>query len=350
MMKYFLFNKAADYERGRRWNIRTGGEGLALETAGQDQPGFWISPVMDGGETGICWQRLHMDCIVGENMAYGISVYGTDSTNVAERTETVIRENRDSFLRCSEPLRPLKLMDFQNPVDVLLDRAVCRYLWIGITLWGNGGTGPAVRRIQVWFPAKSWVTYLPEYYQEQKNTFLERYLAVFQTIYEELERDIRTSSGRLELQTEDESQFRQLANWLDMDNGQMWPQDRLRRYLSVGAAAYRNRGTRRGLERLVECFTGEHPFIVEKADQPYCFFLFIVERAVPDRKGYKTLLQVIRESVPAHMEVKLVILRPYLFLNQDSYVGINSVLGAYCPAVLDGIARIPLAVLGGKTS
>lgn len=349
-MKYFLFNKTTDYRRGRSWNVRTDSGGLSLENDGQGRLGGWASQILDGGESGIHWQRLCMDCTLGENMAYTVSVYGTDSPGAAERSERLIREEENSLKRVTELLRPFKLLEFQNPRDVLLTRAVCRYLWIVMVLWGNGGGGPSVGRIQIWFPAKSWVSYLPEYYQEQKNTFLERYLFVFQTIYEEMEREIRSSAGRLELQTENREQFLRLTDWLGMDNRQMWPQERLRRYLAMGAAAYRDRGTRRGLLRLVECFTGESPFIVEREGQPYCFFLFLVERAVPSLKEYKTLMKVIRESVPAHMEVKLVILRPYLFLNQDSYLGINSVLGECCPAVLDGISRIPLAVLGGKLS
>lgn len=349
-MDYFLFNKASDYGKGRGWNVRADSGGLALEKGGQERQGGWISHILDGGEGGIHWHRLCMDCTLGENMAYAAAVYGTDSPEEAEKAGRLIREEQDSFQRLLGLLQPFKILEFQNPSDVLLNRASCRYLWIAVRLWGNGGGSPVIGKMQIWFPAKSWVSYLPEYYQGQNNTFLERFLAVFQTIYEELEQDIRTSAGRLELQTENREQFDQLTGWLNMDNRQMWPQERLRRYLAMGAAAYRDRGTRRGLERLVECFTGERPFIVEREDQPYSFFLFITERAAPAMKEYKALLKVIRESVPAHMEVKLVILRPYLFLNQDSYLGINSVLGECCPAVLDGISRIPLAVLGGKLS
>lgn len=348
-MEYFLFNKTSDYKKGRTWNITAEAGGLILENPGQGQMGGWVSHILDAGESGTYWHRLCVNCTLGENMAYAVSVYGTDSLNEAGKAGK-LAEEADSWKRLLELLRPWKLLDFQNPRDVLLKQAACRYLWIAVTLWGNGGGSPAVGQIQIWFPSKSWLSYLPEYYQAQKSTFLERYLTVFQTIYEEMEQDIRSSAGRLELQTEEQNQFSQLTGWLNMDNRQMWKQERLRRYLAMGAAAYGDRGTRRGLERLVECFTGEHPFIVEREDEPYRFFLFISERVVPSMKEYKTLIKVIRESVPAHMEVKLVILRPYLFLNQDSYLGINSVLGACCPAVLDGISRIPLAVLGGKTS
>ncbi|MFG6384519.1 MAG: hypothetical protein K1V96_09735, partial [Lachnospiraceae bacterium] len=47
---------------------------------------------------------------------------------------------------------------------------------------------------------------------------------------------------------------------------------------------------------------------------------------------------------PAHIEIHLIILKPYIYLNKNVYIGVNSVLGTYQVANLDGIAAIPSVV------
>lgn len=346
-MNFFIFNKALDFKRGRGFQVIADGTGIRMKQPGGERPGIWISRLLDSQEPENRWHRLLVESRVGENMAFLVTVYGTDRTEEAQLIETMLNGNWEEV---PKRLNRCRILELQNPEDALLHQVCCRYLWIGITLWGNAKGSPQITRMQIWFPQESWISYLPEFYQGQKSTFLYRYLAMFQTIYQEQEWKIRNSAGQLDMQAVEGEAFVRLAEWLNMDNVQMWPEKRLKRYLEHGSMASRQRGTRRGLQWLIECFTGEHPLIVEEKEHPYRFLLFMTERAVPTRKEYKTLLRIIREGIPAHMEVKLVILRPYLFLNQDSYLGINSVLGAYHPAVLDGISRIPLAVLGGKTT
>ena len=45
------------------------------------------------------------------------------------------------------------------------------------------------------------------------------------------------------------------------------------------------------------------------------------------------------------MEVNLVVLKPYIFLSRYSYLGINSVLGQYRQAALDGFSTLPFTEL-----
>jgi len=48
---------------------------------------------------------------------------------------------------------------------------------------------------------------------------------------------------------------------------------------------------------------------------------------------------------PAHMECRIVALKPYIFLGQHSYLGINSVLGQYKAFQLDGLCAVPFSIV-----
>ena len=52
-----------------------------------------------------------------------------------------------------------------------------------------------------------------------------------------------------------------------------------------------------------------------------------------------------KEVKPAHLELNLVLLKPYIFVGMYSYLGINSVLGSYRNMRLDGHSSVPFAVL-----
>lgn len=193
--------------------------------------------------------------------------------------------------------------------------------------------------------------YLPEVYQGKDGEFLERYLCVFQSIYDGLEEDIRQDAMCLDLQSAAPDLLMWLGEWLCAGNSHLWKPENLKQYLKPGAEVYRNLGTPGALVRMVELYTGFAPYLREAGpgDNPHLFRLYINEEAVASPRQYQALLRVIREGKPADMEVQVIALKPYVFLDQDTYLGINSVLNQYGQAVLDSGSSIPYAVLGGHT-
>jgi hypothetical protein len=69
--------------------------------------------------------------------------------------------------------------------------------------------------------------------------------------------------------------------------------------------------------------------------------VIVSEQAVPSPDEHKTLLKIIESAKPAHVEANVVVLKPYIFLDKYSYLGMNSVLGRYRPANLDGFSAVP---------
>lgn len=344
-MNYYLFNKAQDYRRGQLENLTFTKGRLTLEDAEGAKPGRFLSRTFDSWEKETVWHRMAVRALIGANMAVVIRIYATDSE--AERLR--IESYDQDVERRMEEMEGIRRLTVRNPEDVLLHTVQGRYLWIGAVLWGDGQKGPEISLIQIFFPKESWTCFLPEIYQTEEPGFLERFLAVFQTVYGQVEEKIRYGPGYLDIQAAPPDVLVSLGRWLHVDNIHLWTTSHLRKYLEQGARMYERRGTAAGLERMVEIFIGEKPFIQEngKEGPAHQFRLFLSEKAVPDPKTYQALSRIVREGKPADMEADVIILRPWLVLGQHTYLGINSYLNDYREARLDGQGMMGSTMLGG---
>lgn len=348
-MKYLLFNKESDYRRGQMENLRFKNRELVLEDCDAKKAGRFLSRTLDSGEAETIWHRMVMDARIGENMAIYVYFYATDSRIRAGEAERLWGSGECNLAEMVPRMADIHKLEIRNPGDILLHEVQGRYLWLGMVVWGNGMEGPAVRTIQIYFPKEVWNRYLPEIYQGENQAFLERFLSVFQSIYEDFEMRIRKDTSWLDLAAVDGEMLHWLAGWIHVENGQLWEAERLRRYLMEGAALFAQRGTARGLVRMVGIFTGETPYLaeMEPGKDPHWFTLFLKERVIADSRSYLAVERVIREGKPADMEVNLVPLKPYLFLDRDTYLGINSQLNGYGPAVLGAESALDFVILGG---
>lgn len=355
-MKYFIFNKDMDYERGVYSNLLTAQGTIRAKNPDSGRPGIFLSRILDSREEETIWHRLVMESACGDNMAIRLKVHAADSAVRAamawERcrqgclegtTENVGSGGTDAAESCL-------CLESENPQDILLHRVRGRYLWFILILYGNGDGSPIVRDIRLYFPKETWMRFLPEIYQGAESDFLERYLCIFQSVYDSLGDKIRRDAIFLDLQAADPQLLLWLSGWLCAGNSHLWKPEQLKQYLKTGAMVYKNLGTAGALERMVKLYTGFKPYLREPGtgDNPHLFRLYIMEEAVASPRQYQALLRIIREGKPADMEVQVIPLKAFVFLNQDTYLGINSVLNQYGQAVLDSGSSIPYAVLGGR--
>lgn len=345
---YFILNKTSDYEGGYLKNAVYVNRGVEILNSASEGPGIFFSKLLDSGVGGNDWHRLRADLRMGDNMAVEVAVYTMDSEEGHRRIQELLRGERvepDEKLKQTEGFCRCR---FHNPEDVLLFEVSGRYLWLSVIMWGSHAGGPWIGNLQVFFPKRSWTSYLPEIYQGRKGSFTDRFLGIFQTIYEELETDIRNNPAMLDIAAAEDRMVIWLAEWMDMDNSFSWRTDRLRLYLADGAAVFADRGTKRGLKHMVRMYTGAMPYLVEPEERSGEFLLLISQSAVPSPKEYQALLRVIREGKPAHMKVRLIVLRPFVFLNRNTYLGVNSCLNRYSQAAFNGSSELGLVRLGGE--
>lgn len=355
-MNYFLFNKQSDFERGYMENICHDRESFWVAKPETKKTGVLISRLLNSREKGCIWHRMVMESKSMADTSVQFSFYASDDPKpyTSFCSPNLLIEEKKRLLL------PYLVKKELNPKDILLHDAKGQYLWFLAELYGRGTESPVVGKMQIFFPRESWIRYLPGVYQNQleNGDFLERFLGIFQSIYEDLERNIRSAPRYLDVNGADRPFLDWLASWIDINNPYVWPEDKLRDYLKQAMNLFKKRGTRQGLIDMVELYTGESVYVLEYQQVEHCHmerlygenenvvFLFVPERCITSKKEYLALSGIVEDCKPAHVEVKIISLKPCLFLNHYSYLGINSVLGSYRPLSLDGLSLLPFTALG----
>lgn len=368
--KYFIFNKETDFTRGYSENLVYTQQGLQIDKTGESQ-GTFFSWVLDSREKGTQWHRVQVESNDVFEKSIQILIYASETKFLLwKETRREIKEwIQDKELSIEEKediLKTCLIKQVFHPYDFLLYEVKGRYLWIEIKLLSQDERIPSLKKIKIFFPKESLVQYLPEIYQKQ-NDFLERYLGIFQSMGEDLNECIRNVAEKFEPQRTSMDFLQWIASWLGIEDIYIWSEEQLRYLITHAMTLYQWRGTRRSIMEIVKLYTKEEPYIVEQhaldrfkhnpkrkelfqmlyGESPYIFTVIVSGNTVLDTHDYKVLLRNIEKMKPAHMEVNLVVLKPYIFLDSYCYLGINSVLGQYGNTVLDGVTTMPFAAIKG---
>lgn len=371
-LKYFLFHKALDYKRCFLQNMCYENGKLIASTHKMEQKSFLISRVLDSRETDMEWHRMFLQLDNHGDASYDITIYAANSIkrtieDKESNLEDVIFDTNMDILQKKKIFRPYLQKTVRNTEDILLHEIKGRYLWFLIEVRLQTKQEIEFDRIQIYFPRQSWISYLPEVYQsEDKNMFMERFLAIYQTMHEELNNEIKNIPYLIDVENAEQEFLLWLAQWLDIAESYVWSKEQLRNLLKNAVRLYKMRGTCQAVREFIMLYTnGVEPYIVENfrieqyknksnkvlmerlyGNNPYQFQVIVKEENVPTIREYQTLTKIIDEVKPAYMELQLVVLKPYIFLDQHTYIGINTVLGEYRNLSLDGASMLSFSVLG----
>lgn len=374
--KYFVFNKEADYRKGILQNISVDGAAIKIEDLDSAKPSVFYSRVLDSLERGTLWHRILIRSKSLGDASIKFTFYASDSRTVAVDhvnldIEELLNQDEVSQEEKERILQPLETGWVFNPEDMLLRGAKGRFFWFKLELFGMGDESPEIHHIKIYLQKENWISYLPEIYQEDKKSknFLERYLSIFQSIYEDMEEKLNNIAEYFEPDLVSGEMLEWLAEWLAIDDIYVWNETQLRFLVKNSIRLYKYRGTRKSISDMVELYIGQKPYIIENyqlesylendrsanllhglyGDTNYQFTVIVPENCVPTTKEYKTLLKIISSAKPAHVEANLVVLKPYIFLDKYSYLGMNSVLGQYRQANLDGFTALPFSSIAEKS-
>ena len=128
-------------------------------------------------------------------------------------------------------------------------------------LRGNGGPPRNRRQLPQAQAASSYLQYLPPSYQD--DAFLGRFLLIFESILDPLERTIDGIHQYFDPRLAPEPLLPWLATWMDVVLNDKWPVERRRMLLTSAMELYRWRGTRRGLREYLRIYAGVEPLIEE---------------------------------------------------------------------------------------
>ena len=146
-----------------------------------------------------------------------------------------------------------------------------------------------------------------------------------------------------------------------IDNVFQWKEQKLREFIKQSFSIYKLKGTKEGLEKVIELYLGQKPMIVETyeiintyskseyqeryqnlyGDNIYSFFVFVEEKFVPTKEVLAGLNVIIEHYKPAYTIGKVVVLKSFMVLGQHVYLGINSCTLKDSMLRLDGNTMLP---------
>jgi phage tail-like protein len=238
-----------------------------------------------------------------------------------------------------------------------------RFLWLMIEWIGTERHTPMADKLRLYFPRETYLDYLPAVYQEDEESrdFLERYLSMFGTLFSEMETEIGDMSRFIDPHRAEGEHLRWLATWLGLAADDSWTDDQVRSFINAAHELYRYRGTKRGMIKSIETYTGIEPLIVEQfqtksmkdnaelrilmeqlyGDNPYSFTVLLMPEQAPSEKQRVAIEELLEEQKPAYTEARLVQLQPWMYLDLHTYLGINTVLTEPSILTLDAYRSMP---------
>lgn len=116
-------------------------------------------------------------------------------------------------------------------------------------------------RLAVWTQGK-YLNYLPAVYQ--KDDMMGRFLMLFESFWKPIEVQVDSAAYYFDPRTAPIDFLPWLASWLDLELDERWPEERLRLLIRWAIALHRSRGTRWGLLKYLEIYTGRQAKVIEK--------------------------------------------------------------------------------------
>lgn len=361
--KHFMFNRPDDWTgQGTLDGLTALPDGLTL--TGDGGKGIYTSLALDTLERETVWHRMRMSARIPGNASLRLLFYCSDSKFVPPERglppdmeldgwlhspETTANEREGFFLTCARQV-------CEGQEDALLYGLKGRYLWVCLILTNYGHQELSVQSLKLEFPRTAFIDYLPQVYRgaDSVNSFLARFISVFQSVYVDLEDHMDLAPIRFDPAAAPPEFLRWLAEGLAVSDSFLWSEEQLRQLLLRVVRLYRWKGTRAALREVVELYTGHRPWIVEQfevsgrevwqreretlrplyGDDDRSFALLLPPGEY-DADSCAKLLNIIEQFKPIDAVCNLVILEDAIALGRHCYLGVNSRIGGSEALVLD---------------
>lgn len=297
-----------------------------------------IFPALDSAQEDCVWGRLSLRCALDSEAVLTVRAFAADREYITVRGETVAI---DAFLLDSTTPREEKErlftlaggMEKSGAQDVLLTDQRGRWLWLWLEVSGGGKNELSDMRVYV--PGDNFFHTFPQVYQENGD-FLQRYLSIFSTMFQEMQEKIDAMEDLLDVDTAPEEMLPHFAAWLGLEIDQtLFAPDELRRLLKAAPRLMGNKGTKWAVETAVRLFVEEEVYIVERnllmPDQrhseelygktPYDFTVMIDRRV--DEKLRLRLQFLIDQFKPVRSRCHIVFLEECGGLDAFTYLDVN---------------------------
>jgi phage tail-like protein len=318
---------------------------------------------IDGGRRGCQWGRLRFKAELAEGVIPVIYAFATDDDRLivsgrVKTYEAILLNPNESALQKRRLFELAGASKFVGRNDVLLYEQEGRYLWLCVELLGQGGG--VLHDFEVFAPRDNFLGSFPEIYRAN-GEFFHRYLAVFSSLYYDLQEIIDSLDSLVDADTAPRAALPILAGWLglDPDDGSL-EEAQFRRLLKTAFATIRAKGTRASVEDVLRVFLDEPFFIVEgravreiaaEEDREVCERLYggnpfdftvLIKRAA-DERLHARLKYLIRQFAPLRARAEIVFLGDTSRLDEYAYCDVNACVAGFGEGRLDERAALDSA-------
>lgn len=345
--------------------------GIGLHTSSGSVAGqhwSYFSNSFDSLEAGTAWHRAKLLFPLPEDGIFMFTYFARDMLSVPIAGETVIP---DQWIQNPDIPTSKKKELFQqladghtiNLTDILLTQAKGRYLWFCIEFTAGTTQNFSIQRLTLQFGIQPFTDLLPGCFrdQENRNGFLSRFLAVFETLFLEMQEKINGISNYFDPETVESEFLSWLAGFTGCPDMTDWPEKKQREWIQRSFMFYQKKGTLQGMAEVLQLFTGTRPGIVETyrimdcytpvvyeeayrrlyGDNIYSFFVFFTEAGCSEVPRPELIRDLIHTYQPAHTQAEFIVLKSCIVLGQHCYLGINSTVASASIFRLDNTTVLP---------
>ncbi len=237
-----------------------------LQLSVTENVAYYITPMFDTGDDDMTFNRL---VIEGDftNLRLEVIVAATSELEFYHNDKLYMLNEllvNDEFSaeEKSDILCAFNHVRHIDTQDIILHSLTGRYVFVYVGTVLKDNANAKIDGLRLEFPKYCFTDYLPEIYQG--NEFYDRYIAVMQSRYLDIERRIDELSELLDYEKADGENLEKLASWLGLEEHIKLFNTAQLRYMIKNLDVFQGgKGTRKALEEVVKLVTGIKPHIVE---------------------------------------------------------------------------------------
>ncbi|MDE6701666.1 MAG: hypothetical protein K2K10_11770 [Acetatifactor sp.] len=288
--------------------------------------GIFVSQTYDSGEKQTQWNRIVLD--ISYNAVFHAYVWLFDDRREGERADAIVdMEERFDYIK-------ERAQYDSNYRDQLLyghDEGMGRYAKLAVKITPEGEKDVVFKGYAMSFPKESFVAYLPVIYRN--NLQLERFLAVYQNIYLELEEKIDALAKELDYECCSYKQAVRLAEWMGWGELADRVDERtLRELLREGISLAGRKGTCGYYTRLAEILWNQKAIMLEEPDRRRATVLI---KGRP-KDGWEACLEWMKRTAPIGVSIDFVFLHRTDRLDGQYFLDVTACLSRYESELCEG--------------
>ena len=208
-----------------------------------------ISPPIEADTDQFSWDRLLLQS----------EILANTSVVIQSKTSDRLLSDEEISGDRQQPWSTAIRLDENTSAQVLVQSLPGRYLYLSLSMYGDGYTSSHIEAINIEGPRQSSLQWLPPAFHQdsQSRHFLDRFLSYFDVIFDQIGFQADHFARYLSPHSAPNEAFLNwLASWFDWQFFPATPIDKKREIISELMAYYDERGTLNGLKRLLRWYTG----------------------------------------------------------------------------------------------